>query len=185
MGKRACVLLIEGFEETEAVVVVDVLRRAEVQVTVIGVETRRVTGSHGISINVDAALQDVVAVGSCFDCVVLPGGMPGAGKLRDSAMVQEFVVAQHAAGAIASAICAAPIALARFGLLQGKKAACYPGFEEQLGGALVQGDAVVVDGDVVTSRGVGTALAFALVLVDRLAGTDMARSLATRLLVER
>jgi 4-methyl-5(b-hydroxyethyl)-thiazole monophosphate biosynthesis len=178
-------LLIEGYEETEAVVVVDVLRRAEVQVTLIGVEGRKVTGSHGISINVDAALDDVVAVGTAFDCVVLPGGMPGAAKLRDSATVQEFVTRQHAGGAIAAAICAAPIALGKFGLLKGKNATCYPGFEEQLGGARVQTDAVVSDGDVVTSRGVGTALAFSLVLVDRLAGTDMARTLATRMLVER
>ncbi|MDP2340117.1 MAG: DJ-1/PfpI family protein [Deltaproteobacteria bacterium] len=185
MGKRACVLLMEGFEEIEAVVVVDVLRRADVQVTMIGVESRKVTGSHGISINVDAALDDVVAVGTSFDCVVLPGGMPGAAKLRDSVKVEEFVTRQHAAGAIAAAICAAPIALAKFGLLKGKKATCFPGFEEQLGGAIAQTDAVVTDGDIVTSRGVGTALAFSLVLVDRLAGTDTARTLATRMLVER
>lgn len=185
MGKRACVLLVEGFEEIEAVVVVDVLRRADVQVTVIGVETRKVTGSHGISINVDAALDDVTAVGTAFDCVVLPGGMPGAAKLRDSAKVQEFVTSQHRAGAIAAAICAAPIALGKFGLLDGKQATCFPGFEDQIGGAIPQTDAVVVDGDVITSRGVGTALAFSLVLVDRLAGTDVARTLATRMLVER
>ena len=112
----------------------------------------------------------------------IPGNVPA---LRDSAKVQAFVVAQHHAGATAAAICAGPIALARFGLLAGKQATCFPGFEDQLTGAILQTDAVVVDGDVVTSRGVGTALAFSLVLVDRLAGTDTARTLATRMLVER
>lgn len=187
MGKRACVLLVEGFEEIEAVTVVDVLRRADVQVVTIGVDTRKVTGSHGICINVDAALDDIVAVGTTFDCVVLPGGMPGAARLRDSAKVQAFVVAQHAAGALAAAICAGPIALAHFGLLKGKHATCFPGFEDHLsaGGALIEHDAVVRDDHVITSRGVGTALAFSLVLVDCLEGTNVARTLATRMLVER
>lgn len=179
---RACVLLIDGFEETEAITVIDVLRRADAQVSVLGVDARKVTGSHGISVNVDAALDDVVAIGAVFDLVVLPGGMPGAARLRDSDKVRRFVVGQHADGAIAAAICAAPIALAAFGILEGKRATCYPGFEAQLSGAVVGGSDVVVDGRVVTSRGVGTALAFALALVERIAGAPTADTLRVQLL---
>ena len=181
--KRACVLLIEGFEETEAIATVDVLRRAELQVSLLGVEKRRVTGNHGISLNVDAALDDVIALGTDFDCVVLPGGMPGAAKLRDNVIVKGFVTAQHRKGAIAAAICAAPIALAHFGLLLGKRATCFPGFEDQLGGAVFVADAVVVDGNVVTSRAIGTALVFGLALVEQLASPALAASLRSRMLV--
>lgn len=181
--KRACVLLIDGFEETEAIATVDVLRRAELQVSLLGVEKRRVTGNHGISVNVDAALDDVIALGTDFDCVVLPGGMPGAAKLRDSVVVNGFVTAQHHKGAIAAAICAAPIALAHFGLLEGKRATCFPGFEAQLGGAVFVADNVVVDGNVVTSRAIGTALVFGLALVEQLASPALAASLRSRMLV--
>jgi 4-methyl-5(b-hydroxyethyl)-thiazole monophosphate biosynthesis len=185
------VLLADGFEEIEAVTVVDVLRRAGVQVSVLGASSsgsgaaaRKVMGSHGITINVDAALVDVAALDTRFDAVVLPGGLPGATNLRDSDRVRAFVVAQHGAGAVVAAVCAGPIALAQFGLLRGRKATCYPGFESELDGAVVDASAaVVVDGDVITSRGVGTSLAFALALVERLVDADTARTLAGKMLV--
>ncbi|MBM4280935.1 MAG: DJ-1/PfpI family protein [Deltaproteobacteria bacterium] len=191
MTRSACVLLADGFEEIEAITVVDVLRRAGVCVSVLGGSTtgagappRRATGSHGLSVIVDAALVDVVAGGARFDAVVLPGGLPGATNLRDDARVRDFVVGQHAQGAVLAAVCAGPIALARFGLLRGKKATCYPGFEAELTGAVVDTRAaVVVDGDVITSRGVGTSLAFALALVERLVDADAARTLAEKMLV--
>lgn len=183
MSKRACVLFVDGFEEIEAVTVVDVLRRAGVQTSVLGVEQRQVTGSHGLTLRMDAALKDVIDLGTTFDAVVLPGGMPGAAKLRDSDVVRDFVVAQHGGGAVAAAICAGPIALARSGLLEGKVATCFPGFEAELGGATFS-DAVVVDaGDVITSRGVGTALDFAIALVARLVDAATARSLGEKMLV--
>jgi 4-methyl-5(b-hydroxyethyl)-thiazole monophosphate biosynthesis len=185
------VLLADGFEEIEAVIVIDVLRRAGVQVSVLGASSagsgaaaRKVTGSHGITINVDAALVDVAALDTRFDAVVLPGGMPGAANLRDSDRVRDFVVAQQEGGAVVAAVCAGPIALGRFGLLRGRKATCYPGFEGQLDGAVVDASQpVVVDGDVITSRGVGTSLAFALALVERLVDGDTARTLAGKMLV--
>lgn len=183
MTKRACVLFVEGFEEIEAVTVVDVLRRAGVQTSVLGVEQRQVTGSHGLTLRMDAALKDVVDLGTTFDAVVLPGGMPGAAKLRDSDVVRDFVLAQHGQGALAAAICAGPIALARFGLLDGKRATCFPGFEGQLGGATYHEADVVDAGDVLTSRGVGTALDFALALVARLIDVDAATSLGQKMLV--
>ncbi|HEY1099995.1 MAG TPA: DJ-1/PfpI family protein, partial [Myxococcota bacterium] len=96
IDKRACLLLCDGFEEIEAVTVVDVLRRADVQVSVLGVDHRTVTGSHGLTLKVDASLADVIDLGTTFDLVVLPGGMPGAGHLRDSDRARGFVVGQRA-----------------------------------------------------------------------------------------
>ncbi len=185
MGKQVAVLFVDGFEEIEAVTVVDVLRRARVQVTMVGVEGRVVTGSHGIAVHVDATLPDVVARGLWFDGVVLPGGMPGAATLRDSPAVVEFLMVQHRRGAIAAAICAAPIVLGGAGLLAGKKATCYPGFEADLGGASLVTAPVVDAGDVVTSRGVGTALEFALALVERFTDVATARTLGEAMLVRR
>lgn len=184
MTKRACVLLADGFEETEAVTVIDVLRRAEIKVEVLGVESKKVTGSHQICIEADALLSD--RKNEKFDLVVLPGGMPGAATLRDHWGVQKLVQAQHASGGLVAAICAAPIALAKAGVLEGKRATCFPGFEEQLaaGGAQTSStEAVVRDGNVITSRGVGTALAFSLALVEALRDGAVAKTLGERMLV--
>jgi len=184
--KRACILLANGFEETEAVVVIDVLRRAEIHLDILGVEGKRCTGAHGIVIEADALLADTLLADrdkQTFDLVVLPGGMPGAATLRDHAGVQRLVRAQHEAGRFVSAICAAPIALARAGVLEGKNATCFPGFEDQLGGARFQVQPVVRDGNVITSRGVGTAMQFALALVEILVSPAASRDLASRMLV--
>lgn len=180
MKKRAAVLLAEGFEETEAVTVIDVLRRADVEVHVLGVGQARIVGSHGIVIEADRPLAQAQGP---FDAVILPGGMPGAATLRDSDAVKSFVVAEHARGAVTAAICAAPIALGRFGLLKDKQATCYPGFEQQLTGAHVEVRPVVVDGNIITSRGVGTALKFSLTLVERLTNAETRATLAERMLV--
>jgi len=179
---RAAVLLIDGFEETEAVTVIDVLRRADIKVDVLGVEKRRVVGSHHIALEADALLAD--HAGDRYQLVVLPGGMPGAAKLRDHDGVQAFLKAHHAAGRLVAAICAAPIALGKAGVLQGKRATCYPGFEEQLTGADVQKTTPVVkDGNVITSRAPGTAMAFALALVEELCDEATSSKLATSMLV--
>jgi 4-methyl-5(b-hydroxyethyl)-thiazole monophosphate biosynthesis len=183
VAKRVCVLLVDGFEEIEAVTVVDVLRRSKIHTTVIGVEHRQPTGSHGIAVLVDALLADVVAEAVNFDGVVLPGGMLGAARLRDHAVVGDFIVKQHQAGALTAAICAAPMVLGRLGLLRGKEATCFPGFEAELTGATVVTADVVDAGDVVTSRGVGTALAFALALVARFADAEQARVIRDAMLV--
>jgi protein deglycase len=182
--KRAAVLFVDGFEEIEAVTVVDVLRRAGVDTMMIGVERAQVTGSHAIALPMDCTLADTRA-DSAFDVVILPGGMPGAATLRDSGAARAFVVGQHRRGAIAAAICAAPMALGHYGLLAGRRATCFPGFEGELLGASVVDDAVVDAGDVITSRGVGTALDFALVVVGRLVGADRAMTLGDKMLVRR
>jgi 4-methyl-5(b-hydroxyethyl)-thiazole monophosphate biosynthesis len=180
---RACVLLAPGFEETEAVTIIDVLRRAEVDTTVIGVAGESVEGSHQIVILADVSLAD--ASGESFDLIVLPGGMPGSERLRDDDRVQAFIRRHHEGGARLAAICAAPIALAKAGVLEGRRATSYPGFADQLPGAAYEVESVVVDGPVVTSRGVGTALEFSLELVAQLKGSSISDTLADRMLTSR
>ncbi len=180
---RCCILFAEGFEEIEAVTVVDVLRRAEVEAVMVGVAGREVTGSHGITLRMDSVLADATA--ESWDLVVLPGGMPGSANLRDDPDVQALVASQHGAGRKVAAICAAPIALGSAGVLAGRKATSYPGFGDQLTGATLCEDRVVVDELVTTSRGPGTALEFALELVGQLAGEEKAASLGEAMLVRR
>lgn len=180
---RVCVLLAPGFEEIEAVTVIDVLRRADVEVVALGVEARRVEGAHGIVVEAD---DELAARGEseAWDVVVLPGGMPGSAHLRDSEPVQRLLRRQHEAGRRLAAICAAPIALARAGVLEGRRSTSYPTFRDQLGDVDYLEDRVVVDGTVTTSRAPGTALAFALGLVRELCDDDTARRLAEAMLVE-
>jgi 4-methyl-5(b-hydroxyethyl)-thiazole monophosphate biosynthesis len=181
---RVCVLLANGFEEIEAVTVIDVLRRAEVEVTTVGVDGADVEGSHGIRIRADRELD--AAIEDDWDLVVLPGGMPmpGAATLRDDPRVQALIRSQHDKHGKIAAICAAPIALGRAGILGGRNATSYPGFEDQLPGANYLTERVVRDGTITTSRGPGTALEFALRLVADLEGADKASALAERMLVE-
>ncbi|MGQ9590530.1 MAG: DJ-1 family glyoxalase III [Planctomycetota bacterium] len=183
---KACVLLAEGFEEIEAVTIVDVLRRAGAEVVALAVEGRSpdslaVTGSHGIRVVADAALAERSE--EAWDAVILPGGMPGSTNLRDSPAVQALVKKQHARGGKLAAICAAPIALAAAGVLDGKKATSYPGLETQLRGATYLTNPIVRDGQIVTSRGPGTALAFALELASELQGRQVADGLRAAMLV--
>jgi len=178
---RCCVLLADGFEEIEAVTVIDVLRRADVDVVTLGVGGASVTGSHGITVQADALLDE--RGDERWDLVVLPGGMPGAATLRDDARVQALVAAQHGAGRQVAAICAAPIALVDSGALDGRRATSYPSFGDQLPGADYCEERVVADGHVTTSRGPGTALEFALALVARLVDPSAADRLAEQMLV--
>lgn len=175
----AVVLLAEGFEEIEAVTIIDVLRRAEVEVHVAALSGEIVTGSHGIRIAADGKLADLDA--SRFDAVILPGGMPGAKNLRDDERVQALIRETAARGGLLGAICAGPIALESAGVLAGKRATSYPG--HPLPSAVYGEERVVEDGNVVTSRGPGTALEFALKLVERLVSPDAARSHRARMLV--
>lgn len=181
---KVLVPLADGFEEIEAVSIIDVLRRADLEVVVAGLVGRDVTGSHGLMLRADVVLRDFQrgALGD-FDGMVLPGGMPGASSLRDDAAVIAGLVELAAAGKLVAAICAAPIALAKAGLLDGIRATAYPAFRDQLGGAeVVHNQGVVVSGKVVTSAGPGTAIDFSLQLVAMLAGADVARRIAAEML---
>jgi 4-methyl-5(b-hydroxyethyl)-thiazole monophosphate biosynthesis len=179
-ASRVCVLLAEGFEEIEAVTIVDVLRRAEIETVTVALADRAVTGSHGITLQADTTLANVRA--ESWDLIVLPGGMPGARHLRDDPGVQALLAEQHAAGGRLAAICAAPIALAPVGALEGRRVTSYPGFADQLSGADYVDEPVVVDGPLITSRGPGTALPFALAIVAELGGVERADALAQALL---
>lgn len=179
----ACVLLANGFEEIEAVTIIDVLRRAEVAVTTLSAGTSglEVAGSHGVTVRADKTLAK--GARESWDMVILPGGIPGATNLRDNPEVQALIKEQHRQGRRLGAICAAPIALGAAGILEGKKATSYPGFEKELKGAICVGDRVVRDGNIVTSRGPGTALEFALEIVSDLCGKSVAENLRKGMLV--
>ncbi|RMH37740.1 MAG: DJ-1/PfpI family protein [Deltaproteobacteria bacterium] len=175
--------LLSGFEEIEAVTIIDVLRRADIPVIVAGERPGPVEGSHGIAIVATTALDDVDP--DQLAMVALPGGLPGAQHLADSERVRALLRAVRERGGYTAAICAAPMALAAAGVHSGHKVTSYPGFDRYLEGAQYCEDAVVVDDRVITSRGPGTALAFALALVAALKGDDVARALGERMLVAR
>jgi 4-methyl-5(b-hydroxyethyl)-thiazole monophosphate biosynthesis len=178
---KVLVVLAPGFEEIEATTIIDVLRRADITVTVAGLAERGVTGSHGIRLEADALLADVD--GFAHDALVLPGGLPGAHHLRDDHRVIELVQRFDAAKKWVGAICAAPIVLEAAGVLQGRHATSYPG--QALPSAEYEEKAVVRDGHIITSRAVGTALAFACELVACLRSLRLADSLAERMLASR
>jgi protein deglycase len=177
-----CVLLAPGFEEIEAVTIIDVLRRADIDTTALGIEGRRVEGSHGIVLHADAVLGE--RAGETWDMVVLPGGMPGSKNLRDTPEVQALLKRQHEEGGRLAAICAAPIALSAAGVLEGRRATSYPAFRDEIRCAQYLEQPVVVDGTVITSRGPGTAIDFALELVKVLKNAATAQQLAERMLVQ-
>lgn len=177
MMATALVLLADGFEEIEAVTIIDVLRRGEVAVTTASLGARRVTGSHQITLEADALLDGVTVEN--FDALVLPGG-PAAKTLREDARAQATIQRASAAGKLVAAVCAAPTALDAAGVLRGKRATAYPG--NPLPSARQVEDPVVEDGNVITSRGPGTTMAFALKLVERLSGADVAHTTGERLL---
>jgi 4-methyl-5(b-hydroxyethyl)-thiazole monophosphate biosynthesis len=178
---KVLVILADGFEEIEAVTIIDVLRRADIQVIAASLGEQIVRGAHDLSLTADCLLDDVSSEG--FDAVILPGGMPGSRNLRDDPRVMAHLRRQVENDRYLGAICAAPIALEAAGVLKGKRATSYPGHD--LPSARYCEDRVVTDGKLVTSRGPGTALEFALEWVRLLAGTQMADQLRTGMIVSR
>ena len=174
--------LAEGFEEIEALCPLDLLRRAELPVTTVGVGGKQITGAHGIAVQAD--ILDTEYVDSSPDMVILPGGMPGTLNLAESEVVQNAIETAHKKGAYLAAICAAPSILGDKGLLAGKEAICFPGFEDRLAGATLSRSRVVRDGSVITAAGMGVALEFGLALVSALCGTEKAESLRRAVLAD-
>jgi 4-methyl-5(b-hydroxyethyl)-thiazole monophosphate biosynthesis len=173
-------LLAQGFEEVEAVTPADFLRRAGIDVRLVGIGGRRIEGSHGIRLETDISIAELSEEP---EGLILPGGMPGAANIAASPDAMALIRRLHTQGRLVAAICAAPaVVLEPAGVLAGKRATCYPGFEERLATARFSAGRVVVDGNVVTSRGPGTSAEFALKLIEVIAGREKALEVHRRTL---
>ena len=175
--------LAPGFEEIEALMPLDLMRRAGLDVTTVGVGGLDVTGSHGITVKAD--ITDSEFNDNSPECVILPGGMPGTKNLDASAVVHAALDSALENNALICAICAAPMILGKRGILRGKNATCFPGFEGELEGATISDCRVVRDGNVITAAGMGVALEFGLELVAALKGKAVAEDLRRAVLADR
>ena len=174
--KKVIVFLGDGFEECEGLLAVDLLRRAGCSVVTASVmESCEIVSSHGIHLQADQMAANVDYLDA--DMLVLPGGIPGTYNLRDNKTVQEQCV-NFSKGKYLAAICAAPSVLAGLGLLEGKKATCHPAFEDQMSGAVLTGESVVVSGNIITGQGLGAGIEFALKLVSILVDQETADKIA-------
>lgn len=174
---KVYVFLADGFEEIEGLTVVDLLRRAKIEtVTVSIMEDRLIHGAHGIDVYADVMFEEPDYADG--EMLVLPGGLPGTTNLGAHAGLKELMHTYAAQNKRLSAICAAPSVLGQNGFLQGKRATSYPGFEEELKGAQCVTDRVAVDGTIITSRGLGTAIDFALAIIEVLKGKEDADGIA-------
>lgn len=169
------IFLAQGFEECEALAPVDILRRAGLEVKTVGVDSKLITGSHGITVECDITEDE--AVFQNLEAVVLPGGMPGTLNLENSKTVQKFIDFAAQNNLVLGAICAAPSVLGHKNLLNGKKATCFTGFEKDLYGAEVVTDRAVKDGNIVTAYGAGAAFDFGFLLLEALKGKNEAENM--------
>jgi 4-methyl-5(b-hydroxyethyl)-thiazole monophosphate biosynthesis len=169
MSKKAIIVLAEGFEEIEAITVIDILRRAGIGVVVAGLSDKKVTGSHKITVLVDKLLNET---DYDFDICIFPGGMQGAINLHNSENIQRLIQKMHSDKKLISAICASPaIVLSPTGILKDKSTTCYPGLQDKFEKETTyKEDDVVIDKNIITSRGPGTALSFSLAIVEKLVG---------------
>lgn len=170
MTKQVLIPLAPGFEEIETMTVVDILRRAGARVTLGGTQTGPIEGSRGVQVLADEVLENLSA--DEFDLIVLPGGQPGTTNLQNSPKVLDLLQSMHATDKHIAAICAAPLVLQSAGLLDNVNTTSHPSVKDQLNGVKYREERVVIDGKIVTSRGPGTAMEFALKLVEILFGTE-------------
>ncbi|MEZ4741637.1 MAG: DJ-1/PfpI family protein [Bdellovibrionota bacterium] len=177
----ALVILADGCEEIEVTTIIDVLRRGAVEVTTATIANEQVIGAHKMKLLAETHLNAVAS--NSFDMVILPGGQPGTDNLLASSEVNTLVTDMSERGAYVAAICAAPLVLSKAGLLKSKRATCYPFYQKDLNcHELVKDEKVVTDGNITTSQGPGTAMHFALRLVEILSGEEKARQVADDLL---
>ncbi len=171
MDKKAIIVLAEGFEEIEAVSVIDVLRRADIEIFIAGLEDMNPQGSHGITVGADKLLEEC---DDRYDAVIFPGGMPGAAHLGASEKVKEMIQKADSENKIIAAICASPaLVLAPSGILKNRKATCFPGMQKNFDpDTSFSEEKVVIDGNIITSRGPGTAILFALAVIEKLIGKE-------------
>lgn len=181
---KVYVFLADGFEDIEGLTVVDLMRRAGIEAVTVSIkDSREVATSHGVHLLTDAVFKETDF--SDADMLVLPGGMRGTLHLGEYRLLTDLLTRFYEKGKRVAAICAAPSVLGKLGILKGRRATCYPGFEEQLTGAEVCKDPVVVDGNVTTSRGMGTAIDFGLCLIAQLLGEEKAQEIADSILYTR
>ncbi|MGB4658992.1 MAG: DJ-1 family glyoxalase III [Mobilitalea sp.] len=174
---KVYLFLADGFEEIEGLTVVDLLRRANIDITMVSITGNlKITGSHRIVIQADEIFENIDFRDAVL--LVLPGGMPGAKNLLNHEGLDALLKEHTAKGKAIAAICAAPMVLGEKGLLKGRKATCFPGFEENLIGAQIEKAEVVVDGNITTSKGMGTAMDFGLTLINHLKGKEEADKIA-------
>ncbi len=180
---KVLIPLADGFEEVEAVALVDVLRRAGIEVVTAGLHSGPVVSARGIKVIPDAAIDGVSA--DDFDMIVLPGGQPGSDNLNADERVRALIKDFYGKGKLTGAICAAPYVLANTGILAGKHVTAFPSYSDKLGTALYEESSVVEDGNILTSRGPGTALCFGLAIAEKLAGKEKARSIKEAMLLQK
>lgn len=174
--------LANGFEETEAIVPIDLIRRCEKDLVTVGVDGQIIKGSHGIPVFADIEEREII-LDKNLEMIILPGGMPGTINLEKSEYVQKAVNYCVENNILIASICAAPSILGHKGLLDGKKACCYTGYDTQLGNAIYDAGAkVCVDGNFITARGAGVAVEFGLILVEKLISKERREILEASLL---
>ena len=177
---KTAIFLADGFEEIEALTVVDLLRRANIEISTVSIMGRKnVTGSHNITVEADALLEETDF--DSLDMLILPGGMPGTTNLADCKALTDKIKEFDENDKMLCAICAAPTVFGKLGILKGKKACCFPGREDDLLGADVQTSSVTKDGHFITSRGMGTAIDFGLAIIEHYQGSDAATSMASKI----
>ncbi len=181
MSKKVGMMVATGYEEIEMLAVVDVLRRVGMTCDIISVTgEKEIVSSHGVHVVADLLFED--ADFDSYDALAIPGGMPGTINLGQHAGVCEQLKKAYAEGKLIAAICAAPTVFGKLGLLQGKKAICFPGMEDQLLGAEVTLQPAVRDGNIITSRGMGTAIDFAIAILSYFADAETVETLAKKIL---
>jgi 4-methyl-5(b-hydroxyethyl)-thiazole monophosphate biosynthesis len=178
---KVAVILADGFEEVEAMAVIDVLRRAGIDTIIAGLHDGHITSARNVKVIPDTTIDSVKA--EDFDMLVLPGGQPGSDNLNADARVKDLILGFAQKGKLTAAICAAPYVLANAGVLAGKRATAYPSYKDRLGGAVYEETSVVSDGNVLTSRGAGTALSFGLAIVERLVSREKAGKIREAMLI--
>ncbi|MFC1752888.1 DJ-1 family glyoxalase III [Thermoproteota archaeon] len=180
---NALIVLADGFEEIEAITCIDILRRARINVTLAGLENLQINAGHGLKVIADVLLSDVKNTG--FDVLVLPGGEPGTTNLQKSLLAAEIIKTQNESNRLVAALCAAPRILDAMGILSGKRATSFPGTRAQMMNCDYVDEDVVVTGNIVTSRGPGTAAQFAFKLVEILVSSEASEQIKRSMLFKR
>ncbi|MGD0283516.1 MAG: DJ-1 family glyoxalase III [Dissulfurispiraceae bacterium] len=179
---QVAVLLADGFEEVEAMAIVDILRRADITVVIAGLHTGHIESARHVKVIPDTTIDAIHA--DNFDMLVLPGGQPGADNLNADQRVKGLVREFHDKGKLTGAICAAPYVLANAGVLEGRQVTAYPTYENRLGNARYMDENVVSDGHILTSKGPGTALQFGIAIVEKLIGRERAEAIKEAMLLQ-